>query len=90
MGFSVGRRAVVQYWIKIETAESSEEGREFRAKLELLGKKLYTLFRERQHEIDYLSSGDDRLNFEVAAERAEQVQALIDKIGFPRDEYRRG
>jgi len=87
MGFSVGRRAVVQFWIKVETAESLEEGREFRAKLELLSKRLYTMFRERQHEIDYLSSGDDRLNFEVVAKRADQVQALIDKIGFPRDEY---
>ena len=38
MGFSVGRRTVVQFWIRIETAESHEERREFEAKLELLSK----------------------------------------------------
>lgn len=87
MGFSVGRRTVVQFSIKIETAESHEEGREFRAKLELLSKRLYTMFRKRQHEIDHVASRDDMMNFEVAAERADQVRALIDEIGFPRDKY---
>ena len=87
MGFSVGRRTVVQFWIRIETVESHEERREFEARLELLSKKLYTMFRKRQHEIDHMASIDDMMNFEVGAECVYQVQALFDKIGFPIDKY---